>query len=119
MLWWRRTRFIVTSLPGLDAGTLYEDIDCARGQAENYIRHRKGDLASDRTSCTRFLANCMRLLLHAAAHILHQELRTEALRHTALAQAQPSTVIAKLFKVAVQLRQHGNCASSAQRVCCQ
>ncbi|NHZ94132.1 IS1380 family transposase, partial [Massilia sp. CCM 8733] len=31
------TRFIVTSLPGLDAGMLYEDIYCARGQAENYI----------------------------------------------------------------------------------
>ncbi len=99
------SRFIVTSLPGLDAGTLYEDIYCARGQAENYIKHLKGDLASDRTSCTTFLANCMRLLLHAAAYVLHQQLRTQALQHTALSQAQPSTVIAKLFKIAVQVRQ--------------
>ena len=102
------TRFIVTSLPGLDAGTLYEDIYCARGQAENYIKHLKDDLAADRTSCTSFLANCMRLLLHAAAYILHQQLRTQALRHTALSQAQPSTVIAKLFKIAVQVRQYKN-----------
>ena len=102
------TRFIVTSLPGLDAGTLYEDVYCARGQAENYIKHLKDDLASDRTSCTSFLANCMRLLLHAAAYILHQQLRTQALRHTALSQAQPSTVIAKLFKIAVQVRQYKN-----------
>jgi hypothetical protein len=51
------TRFIVTSRPGLDAATLYEEIYCARGQAENYIKHLKDDLASDRTSCTSFLAN--------------------------------------------------------------
>lgn len=50
-------------------------------------------------------ANDMRLLQHAAAYVLHQQLRTQALRHTALANAQPSTVIAKLFKIAVQVRQ--------------
>lgn len=98
-------RFVVTSLPGLDAGMLYEEIYCARGQAENFIKHLKTDLAADRTSCTSFLANCMRLLLHAAAYVLHQQLRTQALQHTALSQAQPSTVIAKLFKIAVQVRQ--------------
>jgi hypothetical protein len=102
------TRFIVTSLPGLDAGTLYEDVYCARGQAENFIKHLKGDLAADRTSCTSFLANCMRLQLHAAAYILHQQLRTQALQHTELSQAQPATVIAKLFKIAVQVRQCKN-----------
>jgi hypothetical protein len=98
-------RFVVTSLPGLDAGMLYEEIYCARGQAENFIKHLKTDLSADRTSCTSFLANCMRLLLHAAAYVLHQQLRTQALQHTALSQAQPSTVIAKLFKIAVQVRQ--------------
>ena len=98
-------RFVVTSLVGLDAGMLYEDVYCARGQAENFIKHLKSDLASDRTSCTRFIANCLRLLLHAAAYILHQQLRTQALQHTVLAQAQPSTIIARLFKIAVQVRQ--------------
>jgi hypothetical protein len=83
-------------------------IDCARGQAENYIKHLKDDLAADRTSCTSFLANCMRLVLHAAAYVLHQQLRSQALQHTTLSQAQPSTVIAKLFKIAVQVRQHKN-----------
>lgn len=102
------TRFIVTSLPGLDAAMLYEEIYCARGQAENYIKHLKDDLAADRTSCTSFLANCVRLLLHAAAYVLHQQLRTEALRHTALSQAQPKTVIAKLFKIAVRVKQYKN-----------
>lgn len=102
------TRFIVTSLPGLDAGTLYEDVYCARGQAEDFIKHLKGDLAADRTSFTSFLANCMRLQLHAAAYVLHQQLRTQALQHTALSQAQPATVIANLFKIAVQVRQCKN-----------
>ncbi len=50
----------------------------------------------------------MRLLLHGAAYVLHQQLRTEALRHTALSQAQPATVIRKLFKIAVQVRQYKN-----------
>lgn len=98
-------RFVVTSLVGLDAEILYEEVYCARGQSENFIKHLKNDLAADRTSCTSFLANCMRLLLHAAAYVLHQQLRTQALQHTVLAQAQPATVIAKLFKIAVQVRQ--------------
>ena len=98
-------RFVVTSLSGLDAGILYEEIYCARGQTENFIKHLKNDLAADRTSCTSFLANFMRLLMHAAAYILHQQLRTQALRHTGLSQAQPSTVINTLFKIAVQVRQ--------------
>jgi hypothetical protein len=50
----------------------------------------------------------MRLLLHAAAYILHQQLRTQALQHTVLSQAQPSTVISKLFKIAVRVRQYKN-----------
>lgn len=102
------SRFVVTSLAGLDAGMLYENIYCARGQTENYIKHLKSDLAADRTSCTSFLANCMRLQLHAAAYVLHQQLRTQALQHTALSQAQPATVIGKLFKIAVQVRQGKN-----------
>lgn len=50
----------------------------------------------------------MRLLLHCAAYVLHQQLRTQALQHTELSQAQPSTVIARLFKIAVQVRQCKN-----------
>lgn len=49
-------RFVVTSLNGLDAGSLYEELYCTRGQAKNFIKHRKCDLASNRTSCTSFLA---------------------------------------------------------------
>lgn len=98
-------RFVVTSLDAPDPRRTYEELYCARGQAENWIKHLKSDLASDRTSCTTFLANAMRLLEHAAAYVLHQQLRTQALQHTVLANAQPSSVIAKLFKIAVQVRQ--------------
>lgn len=98
-------RFVATSLEAPTPARIYEDLYCARGQAENWIKHLKSDLASDRTSCTTFLANFMRLLEHAGAYVLHQQLRTQALQHTALANAQPSSVIAKLFKIAVQVKQ--------------
>lgn len=98
-------RFVVTSLVDHDAGTLYEELYCARGQSENFIKYLKTDLASDRTSCTTFLANCMRLLMHSAAYVLHQQIRTQGLKNTSMEQAQPSSVISKLFKIAVQVRQ--------------
>ena len=99
-------RFVVTSMNLPEPQTVYTDLYCVRGQAENFIKQVKCDLASDRTSCTTFLANCMRLVLHCAAYVLHQQLRTEALKHTELATAQPNTVILKLFKVAAQVRQY-------------
>jgi hypothetical protein len=98
-------RFVVTSMQAPTPQSAYEDLYCPRGQAENFIKHLKNDLASDRTSCTTFLANAMRLVLHAAAYVLHQQLRTQALQHTEFSNAQPSTVITRLFKIAVQVRQ--------------
>ena len=47
------TRYIVTSLKGGSARSLYEGIYCRRGQAENHIKAWKRHLAADRTSCTR------------------------------------------------------------------
>jgi hypothetical protein len=85
---------------------LYEDLYCARGNCENAIKAVKCDLHSDRTSATTFLANSMRLLLACAAYVLHHALRRHTLQHTALAQAQPSTVILTLFKVATQIKQY-------------
>ena len=63
-------------------------------------------LQSDRTSATTFLANAMRLLLACAAYALHHALRTHTLPHTALAHAQPSTIILTLFKIATQVKQY-------------
>ena len=66
----------------------------------------KNDLASDRTSDSSFLANQMRLFFSCAAYVLHQTLRTEVLVGTELANAQPATVIIKLFKLAVRVVQY-------------
>jgi hypothetical protein len=99
-------RFVVTSLEAPTPSQVYEDLYCARGNCENDIKAVKNDLHSDRTSATSFLANAMRLLLACAAYILHHALRTHTLAHTALATAQPSTVILTLFKVATQVKQY-------------
>ena len=55
--------------------TVYEDIYCARGQAENHIKAWKPHLAADRTSCCRASANQLRLFLHAGAYWLMWTLR--------------------------------------------
>ena len=99
-------RFVVTSLVAPTPQRVYEEIYCARGTCENHIKAVKCDLASDRTSATTFLAHAMRLLLACAAYVLHHALRTQTLQQTPLAQAQPSTVILTLFKVAAQVKQY-------------
>ena len=96
-------RFVVTSLDLPSPEGLYRDLYNARGQDENFIKMLKNDLASDRTSDHRFLANHLRLFFSCAAYVLHQALRTDILVHTELAKAQPLTVILKLFKLAVRV----------------
>jgi hypothetical protein len=99
-------RFVVTSLEEPTPQDVYEALYCARGNCENAIKEVKCDLHSDRTSATTFLANATRLLLSCAAYVLHHALRTHTLAHTALATAQPSTLILTLFKVATQVKQY-------------
>jgi len=99
-------RFVVPSLAAPTPPRVYEEIYCARGHGANAIKAGKCDLPSDRTSATTFLANAMRLLLSWAASVLPHALRTQTLPQTALAQAQPSTVILTLFKVATQVKQY-------------
>ena len=99
-------RFVVTSLTLPNPECIYRDLYAARGQDENYIKIMKLDLASDRTSCSDFIANHLRLYLVCAAYVLHHSLRTDVLCHTELEKAQPMTVILKLFKLAVKVVQH-------------
>ena len=49
------------------------------------------------------------VLNRLAEPVLHQQLRTQAFKHTDLATAQPNTVILKLFKVAAQVKQYKDC----------
>jgi len=99
-------RFIVTSIKDLSPETAYKKLYCDRGNDERYIKELKCDLACDRTSNSSFLANCMRLLISCAAYTLIHSLRAETLRGTSMARASASTIISKLFKIAVRLVQY-------------
>jgi len=96
------TRFIITNLAGA-ADHLYEDIYCARGQAENLIKAHKLHLASDRTSCTKATANQFRLLVHTAAYWLMLTLRGLAPKLSFWRDAQFDTIRINLLKVAARV----------------
>lgn len=95
-------RFVVTSLQG-DPLLLY-DLYARRGEQENRIKELKRDLAMDRTSCHRFLANQFRLLLHSAAFVLLSFIR-RCLAGTELAGAQVCTLQRKLLKLGVLVKE--------------
>jgi hypothetical protein len=94
-------RFVVTNLPQT-AEWLYTQVYCARGDIENRIKELHDDLAIGRTSCSRFWANQLRVLLTAAAYVLMQELRLRAAR-TACARAQMGTLRLRLLKLGVRV----------------
>src|SRR5665213_1952334 len=97
------TRFIVTSLDGISGRTVYQDIYCARGQAENHIKAWKTHLAADRTSCCRASANQMRLFLHVGAYWLMWSLRALLPRRSSWRVAQFNTLRLRLIKLAVRV----------------
>jgi len=96
-------RFVSTDMHQAKARVLYEEIYCARGNDELYIKDHKTYTKSDRTSCHRFQANQFRLFLHSAAYILLHTLRSEVLRGTHLARATFDTIRLKLMKVGARV----------------
>jgi len=92
-----------TSLGGLSGRTIYQDIYCARGQAENHIKAWKAHLAADRTSCSRAAANQMRLFLHLGAYWLIWSLRKLMPRRSCWRVAQFDTIRLRLIKLAVRI----------------
>jgi hypothetical protein len=126
-------RFVVTNRPGARVlpGPAYDDY-ALRGESENRNKELKCDLAVDRTSDHRFLANFFRLYLHALALNLVVRLRravacppppespdppVEAFtgearrryfrrrrRHDPLGEGQPATWRTLLIKVAAEVR---------------
>ena len=94
-------RFVVTNLKR-SPQRVYERVYCARGEIENRLKELLLGLQLDRTSCSRFLANQLRVLLTAAAYVLLQELRLKA-AHTAWARAQVSTLREQVLKVGAQV----------------
>ena len=97
----RNARFVVTNLR-MKPERVYA-IYRRRGDQENRIKELKHDLALGRTSCTRFLANQLRVLMTAAAYVLMQQLRRHA-AGTSCAHAQVSTLRLRLLKVAAWLQ---------------
>jgi Transposase DDE domain group 1 len=94
-------RFVITNLRQTPR-FLYEQVYCARGDIENRIKELHGGLEIGRTSCTRFWANQLRVLLTAAAYVLMQELRLRAAR-TALARTQVTGLRDRLLKLGVRV----------------
>ena len=95
-------RFLVTNLP-MDPQTVYEEVYSARGDMENRIKEMHHGVSMDRLSCTRFLANQVRLVLHTAAYVLLQTVRLAA-RGSSLAAAQVTTLRERLLKMAAWFR---------------
>ena len=98
-------RYVVTNIRRCAPQWLYDGLYCARGQAENLIKHHKGQLASDRTSCRSPLANQMRLTLHTAAYWLMRTLRDAIPAPQALARGEFSTIRLRLLKIAVRVKE--------------
>src|SRR2546425_355233 len=92
-------RFLVTNLPHRPA-TVYTRLYCGRGDMENRLKELQQGLAMDRTSCSRFAANQLRLLFSLAAYVLFQVLQGFA-RGAAVGPAQVWTLRERLLKVAV------------------
>jgi hypothetical protein len=92
-------RYVVTNLPWR-AREVYA-FYCGRGEVENRLKELKA-LGIDRTSCSGFWANQLRVLLASAAYVLLQELRGAA-RHTSLARAQVDTLRLALLKIGARV----------------
>ena len=90
-------RFVVTNLRRVPQ-RVYEAVYCQRANIENRIKELHYGLAIDRTSCTSFWANQLRVILTAAAYVLMQELRLRA-AGTSCARAQITTLRERLFKL--------------------
>ena len=92
-------RYVITNM---SAGPkhMYEAIYCQRAEIENRIKELHHGLEIDRTSCTRFWANQLRVMLTAAAYVLMQELRGCA-AGADCARAPVSTLRERLLKLGV------------------
>lgn len=90
-------RFVVTNLRQ-SPRYLYKRVYCGRGDIENRIKELHHGLQIDRTSCTSFLANQLRVLITAAAYVLMQEVRLAA-KGTSCERAQVSTLRDRLIKL--------------------
>ena len=85
------------------APSVYEDLYCARGEAENRIGDQF-ELFADRASSATMPANQLRMWFSAMAYVLVDSLRRVGLRHTQFADAAVATIRLKLLKLGAQVR---------------
>lgn len=93
-------RFVITNMKQ-SPQWIYEQVYCHRGEVENRIKELHY-LQIDRTSCSDFWANQLRVLLTAAAYVLMQEVRLRA-RGTDCARAQVWTLRERLLKLGARV----------------
>lgn len=94
-------RFVVTNMTQ-SPRWIYEKVYCDRGDVENRIKELHHGLEMDRTSCSSFWANQLRVILTAAAYVLMQELKLRAAR-TSCARAQVPTLRDRLLKIGARV----------------
>ena len=93
-------RFVVTNLRSKPE-RVYE-IYRMRGESENRIKELQRGLRLDRTSCTKFRANQLRVMMTAAAYVLMQTLRCRLVK-TSLARKQVDSLRLMLLKIGARV----------------
>jgi hypothetical protein len=73
-----------------------------RGACENRIKELKEGIRSDRTSCSEFASNKVRLMLSSVAYVLMQQLRRVA-RQTGLSRVQVEGLRLAVIKIAARV----------------
>jgi hypothetical protein len=99
------TRFVVTSRTDDPVAVYDHYVD--RGESENWIKDFKNALAADRLSDHRFWANAFRLLLHAAAYWLLDQLRRWLLAARA-ARLQLDSLRLRVLKIGGWVRERAD-----------
>ena len=100
---WSRVRRVVARVEAGSGRSLYQDLYCRRGRAENHIKAWKTHLAADRTSCPKATANQFRLFLHAGAYWLLWSLRALMPKRSSWRVAQFDTLRLRLIKIAARI----------------
>ena len=96
------TRFVLTTRTE-EPKALYE-FYARRGESENWIKDFKLHMKADRLSCHRFIANQFRLLLHACAYWLMDNLRRKLVAIGAR-RMQLDTLRLRVIKIGGRVRE--------------
>jgi len=99
-------RFVVTNLPrrSWSPRRLYEELYCARGEAENRIKEQQLGLFGTRLSTPTLQGNAVRMAMSAMAYVLTCALRRLGLAGTDMANAQADTIRLRLLRIGAIVR---------------